>query len=134
MAMAEVDRNDIDAARSVVRQMQSILDQHPDPVTPAVQLGSRRFYMAVVEAELTRLTGPDPEAWARAERLAFWRYWEFYCRARRLEAAKADGTLDADELAALRAEVGELGSIHLLALLNSLAPGTDSGEPASTPQ
>lgn len=126
LVMAEVDRGDADAARSVLRQMQSILEQHPDPRTPAIQLGSRSFYLAVAEAELTRLTGPDPEVWAQAERLALWRYWELYCRVRRLGAAHAAGSLDVEELEVVRAEVGDLGSIHLLAWLESLTREMDT--------
>lgn len=88
LVMAHVDAGSGPAARAVLDEMRTI--HAGGNAMPAVQLGSPDFYLVSAEAELTRLTGPDPVAWSRAEELAAWIYWKLYCRcvgSRQLEQA-----------------------------------------------
>lgn len=124
LLMAEVNTGDIDAAASTLERIRAIARGHQVPRTPLVQVGSTDFFIAVAEAELTRGTGPDPAAWARAQALSFWVYWTLYCRVRGLEASVALGEHDPAELAAVRTEADSLGAGGLVALLDSFAPST----------
>jgi predicted ATPase/class 3 adenylate cyclase len=125
LTMAHVDAGDVDAAHSVLGRMKSISGRHPVVRAPSIQVGSRDFYIAAAEAEVTRSTGSDPEAWARAERLASWVYWRLYCQVRRVEAGVARGDFVAAEIDAVRAELEELHADGLAALLDSSVPPGD---------
>ena len=118
LVRAHVDAGDLDSAREVVGRMRGISEGAEDLRIPTVQVGSEAFYLASAEAELTRLTDPDPQAWARAERESFWVYWTLYCRVRRLEARHALGESVADAAAGLRSELEELGAMGLTRLLD----------------
>lgn len=122
LVMAQVDAGDAGAATSTLTQIREISKQHPEPRIPLVQMGSDRFYVAASEAEFTRITGPDPGAWARAEELAFWVYWTLYCRVRKLEAHVAKGDDVSDEVVKVRNEAETLGARGLVSMSDSLAP------------
>lgn len=122
LVMAQVDAEDAEAATSTLKQMREISKQHPEPRIPLVQLGSDKFYLAASEAEFTRITGPDPGAWARAEELAFWVYWTLYCRVRKLEAHVAKGDDVSDKVVKVRNEAETLGARGLVSMLDSFTP------------
>ncbi|MFP5331287.1 MAG: adenylate/guanylate cyclase domain-containing protein [Acidimicrobiia bacterium] len=114
---AQVDADDRAAAEGTLDEMRRI---HAGGNTmPAVQLGSPDFYLVSAEAELTRLTGPDPAAWGRAEELAAWIYWKLYCRVRRLEAGRVHGEAVGDEATELRSRLTEVGANGLIELLDT---------------
>ena len=122
LVMAQVEAGDVEAATSTLDQIREISSQHPEPRIPVVQMGSDEFYLAASEAELTRVTGPDPGAWARAEEFAFWIYWTLYSRVRKLEAHAARGDDVSDEVARVRNEAETLGARSLVSILDSFEP------------
>lgn len=119
LVMAEVDAGELDEAKSTLSQMQELTDEHVNPRLPVVQMGSESFYLAVSKAELTRPVEPDPEAWKRAEALAFWAYWIRYCRVRRLEAMANLGLDVESEGRELSEELRGLGAAWLSRMLES---------------
>ena len=125
LVMAHVDADDLDAARAVVDRMSAIAEASEIRI-PTVQVGSEAFYLASAEAELSRLTGPDPDSWLRAERETFWVYWGLYCRVRQIEARHAAGSPVADAVDALRTELQRVGAMGLVRLLDR-STGHDTG-------
>lgn len=121
LVQAEVDAGSLEAAQAAVQQMESTLRDHPLRMGASVQLGTPEGYLACARAELTRLTGPDPDAWAQARRMTVWEYWRSYCEARRVEALAALGRPAVDELAAVRARAEALDFRWIVGLLDSLA-------------
>jgi predicted ATPase len=121
LVMAYVDAGEVEAAKSELAEMREISKSHTQLRGPIVQTGSEEFYLAAAEAELTRVHGPEPEAWARAEGLSFWGYWTLYCGVRKLEAQVANGENVTDEIAKTREEVTSLGAGGLVSLLDEFS-------------
>lgn len=121
--MAAVDAGDVDAARSTIQRMHDLAEAQPNRNMPIVQIGSKDFFVSAAEAELTRLTGPDPAAWERVADLAFWTYWRLYCRVRWVEASVALGHDVSDRVPDIHAELREVGARGLVAMLDAITAG-----------
>jgi len=120
LVQAEVDAGHVAEARAVIEQMRSTLEAHPLRMGVSVQCGTPEGYLACAEAELTRLTGPDPDAWAKARRMTIWEYWRTYCDARRVEALVALGEPAGEERAALQAKAAKLDLGWIVTFLDTL--------------
>jgi predicted ATPase/class 3 adenylate cyclase len=120
LVQAEVDAGHVAEARAVIEQMRSTLEAHPLRMGVSVQCGTPEGYLACAEAELTRLTGPHPDAWAKARRMTIWEYWRTYCDARRVEALVALGEPAGEERAALQAKAAKLDLGWIVTFLDTL--------------
>ncbi len=120
LVQAEVDAGHAPEAAAAVEQIRATLEAHPLNMGASVQLGTPQGYLACAEAELTRLTQPDPDAWARARRMTIWEYWRAYCDARRIEALRALGEPADREHEIVRAKAAELDFAWIVGLLDSL--------------
>lgn len=120
LVQAEVDAGHETKARAILERMRQTLEAHPLRMGVSVQCGTPEGYLACAEAELTRLTGPDPDAWARAGQMTVWEYWRKYCDARRIEALLALGEPAGEEVAALREKAAALDLGWIVDLLDSL--------------
>lgn len=121
LVQAQVDARREGEAAAVVEQMRATLEAHPLNMGASVQLGTPHGYLASAEAELSRLTGPDPAAWARAGRMTVWEYWRTYCEARRIEALWAAGQAPHEALRTVRARAASFDMQWIVSLLDSLS-------------
>ncbi len=92
LAAGDRDREDHAArARSVLDRMRTWLDRFPPSPPSGLRFEMPATYLALAEAEVTRLAASDPEAWRRAVASASYLYWATYARARLAEALIAVG-------------------------------------------
>lgn len=95
----------------------SIVARHTDTGIPVVQIGTEMHYLATVEAELTRVTGPDPDAWLHARHEAFWAFWAFwrhYVEVREIGARFAVGERVGESASRLRERLARLGAVGMV--------------------
>lgn len=118
LVQAEVDAGHAVEAAAVIEQMRVTMKAHPLVMGASVQMGTPPGYLASAEAELSRLTGPNPDAWARAGRMTVWEYWRTYYEARRLEALSLLG--EPADLGALRARAAHLDMRWIVSFVDSL--------------
>ncbi len=121
LASPGLERDDhLRSARDALETMRKL---HELQIGPTLQYESPRSYLHLAEAELTRATGPDPDAWRRAQDHAFMAYWRLYAHYRRGEALLAAGDRDeaAAELAAALATATEMGAELIQHNLEALA-------------
>ena len=90
----------------------------------SIQLGSPEGYLACAEAELTRLSGSDPDAWERAGRMTIWEYWKIYCQARGAEARFQRGDDATEHLEVARARATKADAQWILSWLQASASGS----------
>lgn len=81
-------------AQSVLQDMRRIVADHPPLTQASTSLLTHTQNLAFGEAELTRLTGPNPDAWLRARHNSDYEYYRIYAAWRMSEALLALGHRD----------------------------------------
>lgn len=111
-ALAGGDGEHVERSREALSRMQVILSAHPAPAG-GNGLELPETHLAFAEAELSRVTGPDPDLWRVAVDRADYLYYRLYARLRLAEALAGGGRMDeaavelasvADVLATLEAQ------------------------------
>jgi predicted ATPase/DNA-binding SARP family transcriptional activator len=112
-------------AQATVARMRSILEEFPPPTEGSVAMETHGTHLAFAEAELSRVTGPDPELWRHAAERADFIYFRLYARIRLAEALRQVGrTQEASErIDDARAEAKRLGAEGLLRLIKDVDAG-----------
>lgn len=113
LVRAEVDsaigtgsRGNSEGAKEALQRMQTILRDHPPQVDSWLSIMTHTQNLAFAEAEITRLSGPRPERWSNAVRVADYAYYRIYALWRLGEALMESGDLD-NGLTALRRAYSE---------------------------
>ena len=101
-----------DRAQELLATMRRWLEHHPLPFEGSPQFEAPPTYLALAEAELTRLTGPEPDRWASLVERTAYAYWRIYARWRLAEALLAadDRARAAEALAAAHDDAGTTGA------------------------
>ena len=110
-------------AREALARMGDLLERFPPVTAGSLQLETPVGYLRLAEAELSRVTGPDPERWTAALSRTRYAYWRLYARWRRAEALSAAGRGDDAQAEARQAleQACALGSWHLHEQVAALA-------------
>lgn len=131
-------------AGEAVAAMRALLAEER-PITPG-ELDRASMYQRLAEAELTRATGPDPDAWRSVLEHTPFPYWQVHTRWRLAEALLDRGSRDESQAALRAAQQAaiELGAAGLRAGIEALArrarlplPGVevaDAGDLGLTPR
>ena len=100
-------------AQETVVTMQLWAQRYPLPLEGSPQFETPATYLALAEAELTRVSGPDPARWADLLAQTTYAYWRIYTRWRRAEACLEVGDRDAaaDALAAAYDDATSTGAL-----------------------
>lgn len=124
-------------AEGLVERMRSLMARYPPSPPSGLRFEMPGTYLALAEAELTRVRDPDPIAWRRALASTSYRYWRAYARLRSAEALLASGAgRDGEaELRTAHREATPLGSPYLLGPIEAqaAAAGVDLGASAVSP-
>ena len=92
-----------DRAQQLLATMRRWAEHYPLPFEGSPQFEAPTTYLALAAAELTRLTGPEPDRWAELVDRTAYAYWRIYSRWRLVEALLAAGDRDAASEAATAA-------------------------------
>jgi hypothetical protein len=113
----------VERAAAAVERGRMILEQLPPLTEGSLQMETPATYLAFAEAELSRLTAPDPSLWEAAVARADYVYFRLYARWRLAEALLETGREQegASELRDAYDDVSELGASHLRSGLELLA-------------
>ncbi len=133
-------RDHRDRAQELLETMRRWLEHHPLPFEGSPQSEAPTTYLALAEAELTRLTGPEPDRWASLVDRTAYAYWRIYCRWRLAEAwlATGDRVEATDALAAAHDDAAATGADRVADAVLQLArragiiiPGASQAEPTA---
>jgi predicted ATPase/DNA-binding SARP family transcriptional activator len=116
----------VERARVAVATGREILATLPPPTAGSLQMETPTTYLALAEAELSRIDGSDPGLWQDAVDRADYFYFRLYARFRLAEALLGAGRADegADELRAAHADARTVGAERLRVQLEQLATAT----------
>ena len=116
----------VERARAAVSRAREIVETFPPLTEGSLQMETPRTYLALAEAELSRIEGSDPVAWQDVVDRADHMYFRLYARFRLAEALIAAGRDEAgaDELRAAHAEAARVGAVRIRLQLEELANGT----------
>lgn len=81
-------------AEATVERMHELLENYPPAADGSTSILTHQQSLALAEAEITRVVGPDPEVWRRLAGSADYRYYELYARWRLSEALLTTGDLE----------------------------------------
>lgn len=81
-------------AEELLGTMRTWFERFPLPFEGSPQFETPGTYLALAEAELTRITGPDPARWTALVDRAAYAYWRIYARWRLAEALLMRGERD----------------------------------------
>ena len=93
-------------ARAGLEQMRQVLARFPPRVLAGLRLETPDTYLALAEAELSRIAAPAPERWLAVLDRASYVYWRVYARCRLAESLLAMGRRE-EGLAELRASMAQ---------------------------
>ncbi len=124
-------REHLARGQSVLARMREILSAHPAPAG-GNGLELPETHLAFAEAEISRVTGPDPELWRAATSRADYLYFRLYGRLRLAEALAADGHLEEAEveLASTADVLATLGAQGLSRLHGEISDGLAQARPS----
>lgn len=110
-------------ARSAAARMRELLEANPPPTDGSLQLETPSTYLALAEAELSRVTGPAPERWLSAAGCADYVYFRLYAGWRAAEAMAEAGRHDdaVAQIDSVGTEAREVGAERICAELEALA-------------
>lgn len=114
--VAPAERDDlIAAARASVADIEQLIERFPPPTRGSISMETPWTHLALARAELSRLTGPDPDEWREAVGLCDYLYFRLYARIRLAEALSESGDRDAgsEELRSARSVASDLGAALL---------------------
>lgn len=121
-AEGEAREEHVARAKSAIARMKKILTDFAPPFAGSVAMETHGTHLAFALAELSRVTGPDPDLWDEAAERADYAYFRLYARIRWAEAvAQHDGMETAAHiLAGLAGEAGRLGAMGLKRLTDEI--------------
>ena len=110
-------------AKEALGRMYDLVERFPPQPGGAIQIETPATWVRLAEAELSRLTGPDPDRWRTALETISEAYWRTYARWRLAEALLASDDRDtaADELRGAHEQAVGLGAERLRADIEGLA-------------
>lgn len=110
-------------AREAVARGREILEAFPPPSEGSLQMETPRTYLALAEAELSRIDGSDPGLWQDAVDRADYFYFRLYARFRLAEALLEAGRTaeGVGELEAALADASRVGADRIREQLEMLA-------------
>lgn len=113
----------LDQVDALIDRMRSLMERYPPSPPSGLRFEMPQTYLALAEAERTRITEPDPAAWRRSLELASYLYWQLYARLRLAEALLAYGQRSdgETELRAAHRQARQLGAPCLLAPIEAQA-------------
>ena len=102
--------------------MKSILAEDPPPMDGSVAMETHTTHLLFAEAELTRLTGPNPVAWTQAVEAADFIYFRLYAQIRLGEALLQSGSVEEgrETLKTALAEAEQIGAQGLVRLSDTI--------------
>ncbi|HUF01086.1 MAG TPA: BTAD domain-containing putative transcriptional regulator [Gaiellaceae bacterium] len=115
----------VERARAAVTRAREIVETFPPLTEGSLQMETPRTYLALAEAELSRIEGSDPALWQAVVDRADYVYFRLYARFRLAEALLA-ADIDhegAHELRAGHAEAARVGAARIRLQLEQLANG-----------
>ncbi len=116
-------------AHAAMDRIRDLLARSPPRVLAGFRLEMPQTFLALAEAELSRVSTPDPERWRQVMREASYAYWRTYARWRLGESLLAAGqqALGRRELAAAHSEAVALGAALLRERIGAAVQKTPSG-------
>ena len=122
-ASSAARREHLRRARAAITLIRRLVARHAGGSLAGIQLEPPSVSLALAEAELTRASGPDAEAWRTAASTALFAYWRLYADWRLAESLLISGDAAAGvrELQAARARADELGAYLVRGQLDALA-------------
>lgn len=129
---AEIDRGVADPdereerearVHSFIESMERIITEFPQPIEGSISMETPSTHLAIARAELSRITGPEPELWRDAHERADYLYFRLYTQLRLGESLLHAGRGDEGkrELVQARARAEEIGAAHLFARTGQVA-------------
>jgi predicted ATPase/DNA-binding winged helix-turn-helix (wHTH) protein len=108
-------------ARTAVERMHAILDRFAPPSEGSLAMETHATHLAIAEAELSRLTGPDPNLWQEAVDRADYIYFRLYARFRLAEVLGQLGDTAASSslLEEVSTDVTRVGALGLKRLIEA---------------
>ena len=110
-------------ATDAVTQMRSIIERYPPLASGSVQYETPATNLLIAEAELSRLSAPDPDAWRGVNDRADLAYWRLYAGWRLADALLETGRRDEGirELRHARDVASIIGAERITGALDALA-------------
>lgn len=110
-------------ARALIERMERTITEFPQPIEGSISIETPWTHLAFARAELSRITGADPDLWRDAHDRADFLYFRLYARLRLGEALLTTGASDegARQLGDARANITGIGAAHLLSRVEQVA-------------
>lgn len=120
MALIDGARGESPGPSEILQEMRQLMIAHPPPTQASTSLLTPSQNIAFAEAELTRLTGPEPDLWLIARHSADYAYYRTYALMRMAEATLALGQqAEATEL--LQTAFAEATHMRFAAIARSIS-------------
>jgi predicted ATPase/DNA-binding SARP family transcriptional activator len=102
-------------ARAAMDRIRDLLERFPPRILAGFRLETPETFLLLAEAELSRVSGADPDRWRRVIAAASFEYWRVYARWRLGESllARGRGAGARREMVAAYARATALGAEHL---------------------